>query len=106
MLSVDENTFEEAVLNSTIPVILDFWAPWCFSCKPVMAMLEKLQPEYEGRVKVCKVNVDLAPALAEKFRIKSLPTLLSFREGGAEGFQQGFKDEAMIRAIFEDLILP
>jgi len=73
--------FEEEVLKSEVPVLVDFWAPWCAPCLMVAPVLEEISKEYEGKLKVCKVNVDEDPALASRYGIMSIPTLLVFKGG-------------------------
>ncbi len=73
--------FEEEVLKSDIPVLVDFWATWCGPCRMVAPEVEKIAEEYAGRVKVGKVNVDEEEELAIKYRVASIPTLILFKDG-------------------------
>ncbi len=78
---VSDGTFDAEVLQAKGPVIADFWAEWCGPCKRIAPVLDELAEEYAGRVKVVKVDVDQNQALAERFRIMSIPTLLFFKDG-------------------------
>lgn len=78
---VNVRNFEEEVLKSDLPVLVDFWAPWCAPCRMVAPVLEEISKEYQGKIKVCKVNVDESPELASRYGIMSIPTLLVFKGG-------------------------
>ncbi len=80
MVLTDDN-FESEVLESDRPVLVDFWAAWCGPCRMVSPIVEELVGEYDGRAKVCKLDVDSAQKTAQGYGIRSIPTLLIFREG-------------------------
>ena len=80
-IEVTEQSFEEAVLRSTQPVLVDFWAPWCAPCRYIAPIVEELAGEYEGKAGFAKVNVDESPSIASRFGISSIPTLIVFKDG-------------------------
>jgi len=80
-IDVTDADFDSTVLQSSIPVLVDFWAPWCGPCKKAAPVLEKVAQEYDGQIKVCKVNVDENKAAASKYGVRSIPTLFLFNEG-------------------------
>ena len=96
--------FEAEVLESDMPVIVDFWAPWCGPCRAIGPVLDTLADRYEGQVKVAKVNVDEEPALAQAFRVTGIPTLLSLRGRTVTNQVVGFGGKAGIEAMFEELV--
>lgn len=78
---VTDSTFEEEVLKSDLPVLVDFWAPWCGPCRMVAPVVDELAIQYEGRVRVVKVNTDENPGVASQYGIRSIPTLMIFKGG-------------------------
>ena len=77
----NDSTFNELVLESDVPVLVDFWATWCAPCRMVAPVLEEIASEYEGRVKIVKLNTDENPKTAMQYNIMSIPTMLLFRDG-------------------------
>jgi len=80
-LQVTDATFEQEVLQSDVPVLLDFWAPWCGPCRMVAPILDELSEEFAGRAKIAKVNVDENQQIPAQFGIRSIPTLILFKNG-------------------------
>ncbi len=78
---VTDKTFEDEVIKSNLPVLVDLWAPWCGPCRMVAPVVEKLSLDYDGKVKFCKLNVDDNPQTAGKYYIMSIPTLMFFKGG-------------------------
>lgn len=81
MVDVADATFDSEVIKSNLPVLVDFWAPWCTPCRVVGPIVEELAKEYEGKLKVAKVNVDENPNSASSYSIMSIPSLLIFQNG-------------------------
>jgi len=80
-LLVNDSNFEEEVLKSDLPVLVDFFADWCGPCRMISPLIEELAQEYEGKMKICKANVDNAQALATQYGVSSIPTVVFFKNG-------------------------
>lgn len=79
--AVTDSNFEIEVLKSELPVLVDFWAPWCGPCRAIAPVIEELAQEYEGKVKIVKMNVDENPSTPSKYGIRAIPTLILFKNG-------------------------
>ncbi len=98
-IHVTDNAFEKTVLQSTVPVIVDFWAPWCSPCRAVAPTLEKLAKEYAGKLLVAKVNTDEQQQWAEKYNVQGIPTMLFVANGKIVHRQVGALPEKMLREV-------
>ncbi len=88
-IHVDDNNFDEVVLKSDKPVMVDFWAEWCGPCRMIAPFVEEISTEYEGKAVVVKCDVDSSPAVAAKFGIRNIPTVLFFKNGEVADKQVG-----------------
>ena len=97
---LNEKNFDEEVLNASTPVLVDFWATWCGPCQMVGPIVSKIAEKYDGKVKVCKVDVDDNAYIAEKFGIEVIPTLIVFDKGEEKTRKIGLMNEQEIEAMF------
>lgn len=100
-VALDHTTFESEVLQSGDNVIVDFWAPWCAPCKQMNPVIDKLEKEYNGKIKFCKVDVSEQAGLAQNFSIMSIPALFYFEGGVFKDQIVGYADEDKIKDKFE-----
>ncbi len=103
-VAVTEQTFEEQVEKSAIPVLVDFWADWCMPCKIVAPIVDELAEEYDGRVAFTKIDVDSEPNIAMKFGIRSIPTLLVFKDGSPVDQVVGAVPKAVLKKRLESAL--
>jgi thioredoxin 1 len=101
IIHVTDSSFEQDVLQSERPVLLDFWAEWCGPCKAIAPLLEEIAGEYAGKVTVAKMNVDENPKTPMRFNVRSIPTLILFKNGKAEGQKIGAGRKAEFAAFLD-----
>jgi len=103
-ITITGGNFEQEVLQSPIPVLIDFWASWCGPCKMISPVIDQLAAEYEGRVKIGKVNVDEESDLATRHGIVSIPTLVLYKGGDIAAQRTGSASKRDIEAIFKNAL--
>ena len=99
ILNVSDDSFEQDVLKSSLPVLVDFWAEWCGPCKQVAPILDELATEYAGRLVIAKVNVDENRNVPANFGIRSIPTLMLFKGGNVEATEVGARSQSQLAAF-------
>ncbi|HZS65710.1 MAG TPA: thioredoxin TrxA [Burkholderiales bacterium] len=101
---VTDDTFEPEVLQSETPVLVDYWAEWCGPCKSIAPILEEVAKEYEGRLKIAKINVDENQSTPAKFGIRGIPTLMLFKNGNVEATRVGALSKSQLTAFLDSNI--
>jgi thioredoxin 1 len=101
IVHVSDSSFEQDVLKSSVPVLLDFWAEWCGPCKMIAPILDQIAAEYAGKVVVAKMNVDENPKTPMKFNVRGIPTLILFKNGQLEGQKIGAVRKADVAAFLD-----
>ena len=101
---VNDATFDEKVLKSSVPVLVDFWAPWCGPCVSIAPMLEEVAKEYEGKVSICKVNVDENRHAPSNYGVRSIPYLVLFQNGEVVETITGAVPKGKITAVLDKVM--
>ena len=104
VIEINDENFEDEVLKCNLPVMVDFWAPWCGPCRMLAPITEKLAEEYSGRLKSCKLNVDENPQTSSKYKIMSIPQVLFFKNGSTVNESTGAVPESVLRSKVELVI--
>ena len=103
-VAVTDKTFKDEVLGADVPVIVDFWAEWCGPCKMIGPALEELASEYEGKIKVAKVNVDENPGLPAQYGVRGIPALFMFKGGEVVSNRTGAAPKASLKGWIDETV--
>ena len=101
---ITDASFESDVLNSDLPVLVDYWAEWCGPCKVIAPVLEEIAAEYDGKMKVCKLDIDANGETPPKYGIRGIPTLMLFKNGNVEATKVGALSKSQLSAFFDSNI--
>ena len=101
---VSDESFDSDVLNSGVPVLVDYWVEWCGPCKVIAPVLEEIASEYDGKIKVCKLDIDANEATPPKYGIRGIPTLMLFKNGNVEATKVGALSKSQLTAFLDSNI--
>lgn len=101
---ITDSSFESEVLNSDVPVLVDYWAEWCGPCKVIAPVLEEIASEYDGKMKICKLDIDANESTPPKYGIRGIPTLMLFKDGSVEATKVGALSKSQLTAFLDSNI--
>ena len=104
IIHLSDDTFQKEVIESSIPVLVDYWAEWCGPCKMIAPILDDLVSEYDGKLKIAKLNIDENPQTPSKFGIRGIPTLMIFKDGNPEATKVGALSKSQLIAFIDSTI--
>ncbi|MDC0423220.1 thioredoxin TrxA [Methylophilaceae bacterium] len=104
IIHLSDETFKKEVIESSIPVLVDYWAEWCGPCKMIAPILEALISEYDGKIKIAKLNIDENPQTPTKYGIRGIPTLMIFKDGNIESTKVGALSKSQLIAFIDSTI--
>ncbi|MDH5736904.1 MAG: thioredoxin TrxA [Gammaproteobacteria bacterium] len=104
IIHVTDDSFEDEVLNSDVPVLVDYWAEWCGPCKVIAPVLEEIANEYDGKMKVCKLDIDANEETPAKYVVRGIPTLMLFKSGNVEATKVGALSKSQLSAFLDSNI--
>ena len=104
IIHITDDTFEQEVLQSHTPVLVDYWAEWCGPCKMIAPALDQIASEYQGRLKVAKLNIDENPVTPPKYSVRGIPTLMLFKNGALEAQKVGALSKTQLAAFIDSNI--
>lgn len=104
IVHVTDDNFEAEVLNSTTPVLVDYWAEWCGPCRMIAPVLDELAEDFGAKLKICKIDIDANPGTPGKFGVRGIPTLMLFKNGNIEGTKVGAASKSELSAFVESNI--
>jgi thioredoxin 1 len=104
ILHVTDASFDEEVLKSDVPVLVDYWAEWCGPCKVIAPVLEEIADEYDGKMKICKLDIDSNEATPPKYSIRGIPTLMLFKDGNVEATKVGALSKSQLEVFLDSNI--
>lgn len=101
IIHLSDDSFEEEVIKSSIPVLVDYWAEWCGPCKMIAPVLDEIANDYDGKIKIAKLNIDDNPGTPPKYGIRGIPTLMLFKDGEVEATKVGAVSKSQLTAFID-----